>query len=266
MTIVGVILLVVAIVLFFVYRSQTNKAFNLQSAQPSTAADLQTMATAIANDIGQGNWREYVKMWGQIECDRPLTSPLKQATCVAYQSTVTWEYEQTRTYKDEDGKTQTKTEKKQETISSDRQSIPFFLKDDTGTIQVNPDEADMDMTSVVNEFQPEQPRGELLSFGGFSLDVSRHTRHSDRRTLGYRYQEKILPLERNALVVGTVSDATSTLAIQNPIDSSQKFIISLKNDEALTASAKQSAQQAFYGMVGCGIVGAILLLLGLVGG
>ncbi|NER00563.1 MAG: hypothetical protein F6K30_28350 [Cyanothece sp. SIO2G6] len=57
---------------------------------------------------------------------------------------------------------------------------------------------------------------------------------------------------------------TGLLTIQNPIPSSQKFIISLKNDEALTANAKQGAQQAFYGMVGCGIVGAILLILELV--
>lgn len=264
MTIFGVILLGMAIILFFVYRSQTNKAFNLQSAQPSTAGGLKQTALAIADDIGKGNWREYVKVWGQIECDRPLMSPLKQAPCVAYQSTVVWEYEETRTVKDEDGKTRTKTERGTETISSDRQSIPFCLKDETGSVQVNPDAADLEMTSVVNEFQPEQPRGEMLSFGGFSLDISRYTRHSGRRTLGYRYRETILPLERHVLVVGTVSDETNTLTIQNPITSSQKFIISLKNDEALTAKAKQGAQQAFYGMVGCGIVGVILLVLELV--
>ncbi|NER00564.1 MAG: hypothetical protein F6K30_28355 [Cyanothece sp. SIO2G6] len=87
----------------------------------------------------------------------------------------------------------------------------FSLKDETGSVQVNPDAADIEMTSVVNEFQPEQPRGEMLSFGGFSLDISRYTRQASRRTLGYRYRETVLPLERHVLVVGTVSDETNTL-------------------------------------------------------
>ncbi|MEB3233658.1 MAG: E3 ubiquitin ligase family protein [Leptolyngbyaceae bacterium] len=266
MTIFGVILLVVAIILFFVYRSETNKAFNLQSARPSTTAELKNTAMTIADDIGRGNWRDYVKVWGEIECDRPLTSPLKQLPCVAYSTTVTWEYEETRTVQDDDGNPKTETDRKTETISSDRQSVPFLLKDETGTIQVNPDDADMEMTSIVNEFQPEHPRGEMLSFGSFSLDVSRYSRQSSRRTVGYRYRETILPVDRHVLVVGTVSDESNTLVIQKPINSSQTLIISFKNDEAMTADAKKGAQQAFYGMVGCGVLGGILLIVGLVSG
>jgi hypothetical protein len=34
----------------------------------------------------------------------------------------------------------------------------------------------------------------------------------------------------------------------------------------MTADAKKGAQQAFYGMVGCGVLGGILLIVGLVRG
>ncbi|NET53210.1 MAG: E3 ubiquitin ligase, partial [Merismopedia sp. SIO2A8] len=116
---------------------------------------------------------------------------------------------------------------------------------------------------TVNDFQPNAPRGGMLAYGDFALDVSSYSRRSGRRTLGYRYRESILPLDRNALVVGTASDHTHTLVIQKPLKSRQKFIVSLKNDEVLTANAKQSAKNAFYGMVACGILGVIFLIIGL---
>ena len=262
--VVGGILLAVAIALFFVKKNQETKAFSIQSAQSATPGELKTMAQAIADDIGGGNWREYVKVWGSIQCDRPLKSPLKSEECVFHESTVTWEYEETVTKTDEDGKRTTEKEKHSETLSSERQSVPFMIKDSTGMVMVEPDRADLETLDVVNEFQPDQPRGGLLSYGAFSLDVSPYGRRSGRRTIGYRYQESILPLDRKVLVVGMVSDQTGELVIQKPLKSDKKFIISLKNDEALTESAKQGAKQAFYGMVGCGVLGVIFILLGVV--
>lgn len=261
--VVGVILLVVAIALFFTQKSQANKAFSLQSAQSLTPGAMKSMAEAIADDIGGGNWREYVKVWGAIKCERPLQSPLKSADCVFHKTTVTWEYEESVTKTDSEGKRTTETEKKSETLSTDRQSVPFWIQDETGVVQVDPEDGDLDTIDVVNEFQPEQPRGGLLSFGSFSLDISPYARQAGRRTLGYRYREAILPLNRKALVVGMVSDHTGELVIQKPLKSDKKFIISLKNDEALTQSAKQGAQRAFYGMVGCGVLGVIFIVLGL---
>ena len=264
--VVGVILLVVAIALFFSQKSQANKAFSIQSAQSVTAGELKTMAQAIADDIGGGNWREYVKVWGTIKCDRPLQSPLKSADCVFHKTKVTWEYEETVTKTDSEGERTTETEKDSETLSSERQSVPFWIEDETGRVQVEPEDADLETINVVNEFQPHQPRGGLLSYGGFSLDVSPYGRQSGRSTVGYRYKESILPVDRKVLVVGMVSDHTGELVIQKPLKADQKFIISLKNDEALTQTAKQGAQQAFYGMVGCGVLGVIFIVLGLVTG
>ncbi|MEM9218044.1 MAG: E3 ubiquitin ligase family protein [Cyanobacteria bacterium P01_F01_bin.150] len=264
--VVGVILLLVAIALFFVQKSQTNKAFSLQSAQAATAADLETMAQAIADDIGGGSWREYVKVWGNITCDRPLQSPLKSADCVFYKTTVTWEYKEEVTKTDSDGKQTTETEKHSETLSSERQSVPFWVQDETGAIQVDPEDADLETINVVKEFQPNQPRGGMLSYGSFSLDVSPYGRRSGRQTVGYRYQESIVPIDRKGLVVGMVSDHTGELVIQKPLKSDQKFIISLKNDEALTQAVKQGAKQASYGMIGCGVLGVIFIVLGLVTG
>jgi len=256
-------LLVVAVVLFFVQRGQTNRAFNLQAAQAMTAAQLHDTAGAIADDIGKGNWREYVKVWGEIQCDRPLASPLKQHACVAYTTPVPWEYDETETRRDAEGKTKTETHRRTKTVSSDRQSVPFQVDDGTGIIAVDPDGAELDTVDIVDDFQPGIPRGGMLSYGRFSLDVSSYSHRSQQQTVGYRYREAIIPLDRKILALGTVSDYGETLRIEKPMKSGQKYLISLKNDEALTATAKQGAQRAFYGMVGCGVGGCILVVLGL---
>lgn len=259
----GVILLGIAIALFFSYKGQTNKAFSVQSAQSMTPGELHATAQAIAEDIGGGNWREYVKLWGKVGCDRPLTSVLKPTPCVFYKTTVTWEYEETVTKTDEDGKRIQETQKQSETLMSDRQSAPFLVQDETGHISVEPEGADLDTIDIVNDFQPAQPRGGLLSYGDFSLDVNSYARRSERRTLGYRYREAIMPLDRNVLVVGMVSDHTGELVVQKSLKADQSFIVSFKNDETLAQQSKKGAQQAFYGMVACGVLGIILIVLGL---
>lgn len=262
--VVGVIFIGVAIALFFTQKSHSNKAFSIQSAQPVTTAELKNTAQSIADDIGSGNWREYVKVWGTIQCDRPLQSPLKSTDCVFYKTKVTWEYEETVTKTDSEGKKTQETQKESENLSSERQSVPFVIQDETGTISIDPNDADLDTISIVNDFQPNEPRGGLLSYGNFSLDVSPYARQSDRRTLGYRYRESILPIDRKVLVVGMVSDQRGELVIQKPLESDKTFIISFKNDEVLTQKAKQGAQNAFYGMVACGVLGVIFIILGLV--
>ncbi|MBF2090766.1 MAG: E3 ubiquitin ligase family protein [Synechococcales cyanobacterium K44_A2020_017] len=262
MHIVGFILIVVGISLFFVQRHQKQRAFSLKSARPTTVAELQQTAGAIAAEIGGGSWRDYVKVVGQISCDRPLVSELKQETCVHYKMTVTREYEETVTSRDKDGKTTRSTRRSSETVSSNQQSVPFWLEDATGRIEVNPQGAAIETIKVLDEFRQGEQAGNRLTFGQFSVNLS--AGGSGRRTLGYRYKEQILPLGRRALVLATVSDGVGSLVLQKPLDGSKSYLISLKTDEELTQSAEKTAQAMFYGMVGCTVLGVILVLVGLV--
>jgi hypothetical protein len=264
MLIAALIFLVVGVVLFFVQKSQKNKAFSLRTARSATVAELEQMAKSIAQEIGGGSWREYVKLTGVIQCDRPLVSQLKQETCVHYRMEVRREYEETVTRKDSDGKSYQATERGSEVLSSNQESTPFTVRDQTGQIEVNPDGAAVETINVLDEFRQEQAIGGLLSFGGFSLALSGVP--TQRRTLGYHYSESILPLYRKVLVVGTVSDSGNSLVLQKPTESGKHFIISLKTDEQLTKSADQTAKYAFYGMVACFVIGVILLVLAIIAG
>jgi hypothetical protein len=258
--ILGLVLITVGVVLFFVQKDQRHKAFAIRSAQLVTTAELTHLAGEIAKEIGGGNWRDYVKVSGVTECDRPLISELRQEPCVHYAMTVRREYEETVTEKDSDGKTRTETRRGSEVISSNQQSVPFRLRDPHGAIEVDPDGADIETVKILDEFRPEQAIGGMLSYGRFSRDVGYPDR---RRTLGYRYTESILPLQRRVFILGAVSDSGHQLTLLKPSESGKRFIVSLKSEEELTKSADQGAKIGAYAMIVCWAIGVVLLIISL---
>lgn len=263
MAFLGFILLLVGGGLFFVRRHQQNRAFSLKSARKVNVADLQSTAAAVAEEIGGGDWRDYVKLWGEIQADQPLRSDLKQQPCVHYSFTVLREYEETVREKNAEGEVETRTQRGSETLSSHSQSIPFYLQDASGKIQVDPEGADIETVEVLNDFQPGDPAGGMLAYGHFKRTLSVGLGSSDRRTLGYRYRESVLPVGRSVLILGAASDQRGTVAIAKPTQGDRHFIISLRPDEALTQAADRNSQWAWWSMVGCLSGGGVLLLIGL---
>ncbi|WP_416665719.1 E3 ubiquitin ligase family protein [Egbenema bharatensis] len=258
--IAGLVFIAIGVVLFFVHRNERQKAFSIRSAELMTTAELSHLSGEIAREIGGGSWRDYVKVTGVIECDRPLISELRQEPCVYYTMTVKREYEESVTEKDSSGKTRTETRRGSEVVASNQQSVPFWLRDPQGAIEVNPDGANIETVKVLDEFRPEQAIGGTISFGQFSRQVGFGDR---RRTIGYRYTESILPLQRRIFVLGAVSDSGQQLTLLKPTEAGKRFIISLKSEEELTRSADQSAQNGMYAMIACGAIGVILLVIGI---
>jgi hypothetical protein len=264
MAIAGIIFMVVGAVLWWVQSRQQRRSNQLKLARACQVADLATTATAVAKEIGGGSWRDYVWLWGTICAESPLTSELKQVPCVCYTSTVVREYEETVREKDSNGNVTTRTDRGSETVSEHTQRIPFDLVDTSGPVRVDPEGAKIELVEVLNEFRPGTPAGGMLSFGPFSLALGGDGAGGSRRTLGYRYRETVLPLDRPLLVVGTASDRTGTVAIEKPTQADQPYIITPKSHEAITKDVTQSAQIAFWAMVGCFAVGALLLVVALI--
>lgn len=233
MTIIGILFLMISAVLFFTRRNQQQKLFSIKRARAVTAAELAETAGAVADEIGGGNWRDYVKLWGQITTDEPLLSEHRQKPCVHFVSTVTREYEE----KNEEGELERKTEQ----VSHNRQFTQFWLKDDTGSILVNPDGAAIDTVEVMDEFHDERSRS----------------------TLGYRYRESVLPVGQSVLVVGAVSDGTGQLVLGKPLQPDHKYLISLKDEEMLSTTTSRNAQNTQMAMFVCLGLGAVLLIWGL---
>ncbi|MGB3199472.1 MAG: E3 ubiquitin ligase family protein [Nodosilinea sp.] len=273
MAIAGLVFIVAGAVLWWVRNRQQRRCNQLKLARAAKSIDLEAMATAVSQEIGGGAWRDYVWLWGTPNSSTPLTSEFKQVSCVSYTSTVVREYEETVREKDSNGNVTTRTQRGSETVSEHQQRIPFDLVDDAGRVRVDPEGANIEAVEVLNDFRPGAPTGGMLSYGPFSLVLGGDGHSGSRRTLGYRYKESVLPLDRPVLVVGTASDGrrpaleghrTGTLAIEKPTQTDQPYIITTRSHEALAKSIGQSAQIAFWSMVGCFGVGVVLLLAAMI--
>lgn len=85
-----------------------------------------------------------------------------------------------------------------------------------------------------------------------------------RRTLGYRFVEKVLPLDRRVYVLAKATDHSGPLTLVKPTESGQTFLISLKSEEQLTASTQKTADWTFYGMVASLGLGIVLVIADLI--
>ena len=262
MVIFGLILLAVGGGLWFVRGQQAHRSRHLKLAQNTPIGELKSLAAAVAQEIGGGDWRDYVSVCGTVSTETPITSPMKGVPCISYSNSVVREYEETVEEKDAQGNRTTHTQRGSETVSSEHQAVPFEVVDAQGEqVTVNPDGADLDTVEVLNEFRPGQPAPGSVAFGGFSVSFGQDYGMGRRRTLGYRYRESVMPLGRSVTVVGMASDRTGQLTLENPNDN-RPFIISTKSQESLAQSATQGARIAFGAMVGCLVLGAILLVVG----
>jgi len=143
--------------------------------------------------------------------------------------------------------------------------VPFWVRDPTGEMGVHPAGAEIEGEQVIDRFQPEDFRGQLgtITLAGLSFSFSAPPVTGDRRTLGYRFQESVLPLERHVYVLGVASDASGELAIQTPREKGQRFLISVKSEEALVASSRSAKRWLQLGAVVCVLFGLVLLLASL---
>lgn len=263
MFIFAVILLIAAVVLFFVQRHYRLKLRSLKLANLVNSQSIQKLAADVATEIGGGSLREYVKLYGRVKSDQPLMSELKQVPCVYYSMQVIREYEDRVRSEDSEGRTEWRTERRSDTISSNTQSIPFLLQDAQGTVPIDPEGAGIETVQVLNEFRPEGSSNRL-TFGSFSLNLDISLGAGGGRTLGYRYQESVLPLERQVLVVGEASDQTGELRIGKPQQKGRKFFISLKSEDTLTNHTQNIVTYTTLGAVSSGIIGILVGILGLV--
>lgn len=269
MLILGIILIVVAVLLLFNYFSSKKRLEEMAAAETSTADSLHVICQGVADEIGKGSFEQKTEVTGVIECDQPLESELAKEQCVHYRMSVErkWEEDYEEEYTEVDGegrevrKTRQGTRTGNDTVARNSRSVKFTVRDDTGTIPVDPEGAEIDVERAVDRFEPQTSfSGGKISFGGFSLSLGGSSDRGRRRTLGYHFSEGILPLNRQVYILGEASDRSGPLMIQKPREKG-KFLISLKSEEELVASAKSGMTWSLYGSIACFILGLVFIIL-----
>ncbi len=264
MIIVGLILIVIAVVLFFVRQASQKKLFNIKATQTFKTQDVVELCNSIKEEIGPGSFNKVLEVKGVIKCENPLKAELSGQDCVYYSMSVTREYEERYTAYDEKNRPVQRTRRGSDTISSNTQSVHFSVEDDTGRITINPNGASIDSVQVVDRFDPAGANQTMLSFGSFSFNVPAMT--GGTKTLGYRYRESVLPLNRKVFVLGEAADSSGELAVQKPKDSKESFLISLKSEEEIIGQTENVIKWTLIGMIAAASIGVALLIVGIIAG
>jgi hypothetical protein len=267
MWILTIILILVGGGLVYASRNVKKKLETMAGVETSQIADLQKRYTEVTKEIGSGSFEQVAEIKGVISCDQPLASEITRKPCAYYTMRVIREWEETYSeYNSQTQRHERKTRRGSEIMSQNTQMIPFWVRDQTAQILVNPAGAEIEAVQVIDQFQPEGPQmqGGTVTLGSLSFHFGMPKMMGDRQTLGYRFQESILPLEQNVYILGVASDSSGALSLQNPRDKGQRFLISLKSEEELLASGQSTMKWLQIGAIVCVALGLILLIATLV--
>jgi hypothetical protein len=246
MIFVGIILVVIAAVCFFMARGQASRLQAMNAADTYTAQLLTDLHKRVTSSLGAEALAQQCELEGVIECDAPLTAPLSGTACVAYTRSVTRDYEEDVTTTNE-GKTETHTERRSETLESEDRRVNFWVRDATGRALVNPDQAELDLVETADRYEPAASPG-----------------RGRTRTLGHRYVEHTLTPGTQVYVLGCAVDCQGQpIVARNPRDSKGKFLVSRRSERELAQSAAAASRNFYYAAAGSGVAGILLLAIGL---
>lgn len=237
----GVVVIAGGVGLLLARKSQQRKRLELRFTETATAQKVRENCESIAKDLGKGNYVATVELKGVTQCDSPLTAEHSKTPCVWYHVTTTREYEE-RVHNKGSGST---TQRGSETVSSRKDATRFSLSDETGTILVDPEGAEIVSKVSFDEFKPEYG-----SFGG-----------GGRKTVGYRYKEQIVPVGQTLYVFGEASDSDGVLAVRKPTTDG-RFIVSVKSEEELVQEYAGSAKFLYGAGIAALVLGSILIFYG----
>ncbi len=237
----GVIAIAGGVGLLLARKSQLNKRLELRFAETSTARKVRENCESLGKDLGSGNYVATIELKGVVQCDSPLIAEHSKTPCVWYHSTTTREYEERAQNKGSGSATQ----RGSETVASRQDGTRFSLRDETGTILVDPEGAEIVSKVSFDEFKPEVER---LWGGG-------------RKTVGYRYKEQIVPVGQALYVFGEASDSDGVLAVRKPT-AKGRFIISVKSEEEMVRDYAGSAKFLYVAGIAALVLGLILIFYG----
>ena len=91
-----------------------------------------------------------VEVGGSVQSNAPLQTYLTERPSVWYEWRISERWRKTETYRDKDGKRKTRTRSGWRTIDSGENFQPFFLRDETGQLLVEPEGAKVDAPSTMS--------------------------------------------------------------------------------------------------------------------
>ncbi|MDQ3864312.1 MAG: E3 ubiquitin ligase family protein [Actinomycetota bacterium] len=234
----AVIFLVAGGVLLYFRNRTKQKSALMSQTETSSASEVSGLAPGTL-----------VEVRGTLRCEEPLTSEMAEKTCAYFSSTVVREYLE-RDYDDDD----VGSDRHSEVMAQNEQFAPFVVEDDSGSVAVNAEGAEVDARQVVNRFDRNTGNEGTFSLGGVTINLG-----GGERTIGYRYTESILPVDESVYVLGTVQESGEIGAPQ-PGEEGHRFVVSYRSEEALGQSLGKTVFWLGAGGVAALVLGVVLLV------
>ena len=236
----------------------------MRGTETTSAAELAAMARSVGGEIGVGAFNQITEVKGTLRCQQPLTSELSRIPCAYYTMKVTREYEEISWRTDANGKRESQTRRGSEVVAENSRLCRFEVEDATGRVAVDATGAKFELEKACDRFEPGDPGGASLKMGRWQLDLGLLVLGPGRRTVGYRYEEWLLPVDRPIFVLGEASDAQGELVIRKPGAKGTSFLVSTRSEESLIQSADKAARWLVVGTTVSGVAGLVMMILYLV--
>jgi hypothetical protein len=239
----AVIFLIAGGVLLYFRNKTKQKSALMSQTETSSASEVSGLAPGTL-----------VEVKGTLRCEEPLISEMAEKTCAYYSSTVTREYLE----KDYDDDNDVGSDRRSEVMAQNVQFAPFVVEDESGSVAVDAEGAEVDARQVVNRFDRNTGNEGTFSLGGVSINLG-----GGERTIGYRYTESILPVDESVYVLGTLQEGGGIGAPQSG-EEDHRFVVSHRSEEALGQSLGQTVLWLGVGGVGALVLGVVLLVIGII--
>jgi hypothetical protein len=224
-----------------------------------TARRKRRLIDDLPTSKAHGVFMGFVELNGTAEAPRPLRSVLAAVECVAYTWACEERWSRTVHYTDSKGRSQTRHESGWTTVASGGAAIPFFLRDDTGSVLVRPSGARLEMAGVFDStVRPDDP---LYYAKGpaTAISSSDHIR---------RFTEQAIPVGARLYVVGQAREREEIVAPEIAHDKDAPlFLISTRAEKSISAGLGWQAfawDLASLVMVAAGLLFGIRAATGLV--
>lgn len=256
--VVGVLLLAVSAIFFFLRRRNQRELSTVQSLPLKTVKECEDTAAYIAQEIGAGDYHDAVKLKGELVSEEPLTAEFSGEACIFYRSRLTREFEEKVRRKVEgENRYVERWEKRSEVISENSRVIDAELDDGTGRIKVCMEGCDFEKEKIRDQVAgPDNPLSERYQGRGVFGPVN-------QRHIALIEEEWILPIHRPVFLAGMVTDRGGGLKIMAPKDPDLAFVLSLKDEYVYLQAKQKRIRNQLIGIWVAACLGGVSLIAGI---
>ena len=247
MLIAGLICLGLAVAAIVFHVLERRKLEASKGTETLRCGDLNQLWKGVLDEVGPDSFTHACEVKGPALAAESgaLKGPESGAECVWHRTTLTehyWDWE-----RDSDGRR--RRVERTRTLSSTESENPFRVDDGSGTVAIDPREADVDEAEKVVDRMDREPAAVGLLEGLLQVGD---------RTIGVEHEEWIIRPGAQLYVLGEARDRAGQLALAKP--SEGPMVISTQSEEAFQAEARSMMKWSLIAAVVLGPVGIGLLV------